>query len=207
MRNVFLIVMFAGFILAGCKSHSKKLIIYTNTDGVIDEAAKTITQKTTEGHVDKSITYPGGDKLTLTVKLLSGEKNIDVQEDGYYIVNIKAKDTIIGGYQKFSPPEEANKLITQAQLAKNIDSLKQMVANTNISAANKTFFIPPYTADKFTDNEEAFVVGPYHRMTSIEKVGDKDPEVYRFYTINEVREIITQLEKLTDKSSTDSTSK
>ena len=34
-------------------------------------------------------------------------------------------------------------------------------------------------------------------MTSIAKTGDEEPEVYRFYSISEVRETIAKLEKLT----------
>ena len=57
----------------------------------------------------------------------------------------------------------------------------------------ETFFIPPNTAAKITSNTDATIVGPYHRMTSIEKNGNKEPEVYRFYSINEVRETIDKL--------------
>ena len=197
MRNIFFIAGIAGISLTSCSGGSKKIIVYTNNNAVINEDAKTITQKETEGHVEKTISYSGGDKITLNVKLLSGEQNIDIPGAGYYIVNAKAKDTIIGGFQKYSTPEEANRVITQEELAHNIDSLKQMITGANTNAANKTFFIPPYAAVKITDNEDAFIVGPYHRMTSIEKVGDKDPEVYRFYSIKEVRETIDKLEKLT----------
>ena len=184
-------------LLASCSSGSKKIIVYTNNDAIVDQDAKTITQKATEGHVDKTLTYGGGDKVTLTVKLLSGEKTIDIPDNGYYIVNTKDKDTIIGGFQKYSTPEEANRVMTQEQLAHNIDSLKQMVTGSNTSPANKTFFIPPYAAAKITDNTDADIVGPYHRMSSVAKVGDKEPEVYRFYSIREVRETIEKLEKLT----------
>jgi hypothetical protein len=55
----------------------------------------------------------------------------------------------------------------------------------------------PNTGVKITNNIDAHVVGPYHQMTSIAKEGDKDPEVYRFYSIKEVRELITKLEGLT----------
>ena len=33
-------------------------------------------------------------------------------------------------------------------------------------------------------------------MTSVAKVGDEDPEVYRFYSISEVRETIGKLRSL-----------
>ncbi|CAN5794381.1 hypothetical protein BH10BAC2_BH10BAC2_30110 [soil metagenome] len=197
MRNILLLTGIVAVFLTACSSGSEKLIVYTNNGATIDEAAKVITIKDTFGHNEKNITFSGGDKTALKVKMLSGEQSIDIAGAGYYIVNVKARDTIIGGFQKYSTPEEANRVMTQEELAHNIDSLKQMIVGANTNAANKTFFIPPYTAAKITDNEDAFIVGPYHRMTSIEKTGNKDPEVYRFFSIKEVRETIGKLEKLT----------
>lgn len=185
-------------MLASCTSHTKKVIIYANSKAEISEAAKTITNKDNTGHVDQTYTYSTGDALTFTVQPMEGAAyTIEVPEDGYFIVNTKAKDTIIGGFQKYSTPEEANRMMTQDDLKRNIDSLKQMVAGTNISAANRTFYILPGKAAKITDNVQAEIVGPYHRMTSIAKTGDEEPEVYRFYSISEVRETISKLEKLT----------
>jgi hypothetical protein len=208
MRNIFLLVGIITVLFVSCSSGSQKLILYTNNGTTIDEASKVITVKDTFGHNDKEIKFPGGDKKTLTVKLSSGDQNIDIDGAGYYIVNAKARDTIIGGYQKYSTVQEANRIMTQEELAHNIDSLKQMITGANTNPANKTFFILPYTAAKITDNTDAFIVGPYHRMTSIAKEGDKDPEVYRFYSVREVRETIDKLEKLTGaKSAGDSTGK
>jgi hypothetical protein len=39
-------------------------------------------------------------------------------------------------------------------------------------------------------------------MTSIEQKGNKEPEVYRFYSVKEVRETIDKLQKLTGSDST-----
>lgn len=197
MRNILLIAGIALIFLVSCSSGSQDLFVYTNNGATIDEASKVIVVKDTFGHNDKEIKFSGADKKTLTVKLSSGDKTIDINEAGYFIVNAKARDTIIGGYQKYSTVQEANRVMTQEELAHNIDSLKQMITGANTNPANKTFFILPYTAAKITDNADAFIVGPYHRMTSIEKAGDKDPEVYRFYSIREVRETIGKLEKLT----------
>lgn len=185
-------------LLASCSGHTKKVIIYANSKAVISEADKTITNKDNTGHVDQTIIFSTGDAVVFKVQPMEGEAyTIEVPEDGYYIVNTKAKDTIIGGFQKYSTPEEANRMMTQEELKHNIDSLKQMVAGANISAANRTFFILPGKAAKITENVQAEIVGPYHRMTSIAATGDEIPEVYRFYSISEVRETIAKLEKLT----------
>ncbi|NNV55998.1 hypothetical protein [Limnovirga soli] len=183
--------------LTACNNHAKKILVYANTGVQINQEAKTVVQKDTVGHVDKELIYPTSDKVSLTVTGISGNTSIEIAEDGYYIVNLKAKDTIIGGFQKYSKPEDANRLMTQETLQHNIDSLQQMVANTNINAQNRTFFILPNTAVKISANINAHVVGPYHRMTSIAKEGNEEPEVYRFYSINEVRETIEKLIKLT----------
>ena len=197
MKNILLLAGIIVIVFVSCSSGSQKIIVYSNNGAAIDEASKVITTKDTFGHNNKEIKFSGSDKKTIVVKSGAGDQNIDIEGAGYFIVNAKARDTIIGGLQKYSTPEEANRVMTQEQLSHNIDSLKQMMTGTNTNAANKTFFILPYTAAKITDNEDAFIVGPYHRMTSIAKEGDKDPEVYRFYSIREVRETVGKLEKLT----------
>ena len=53
------------------------------------------------------------------------------------------------------------------------------------------------SAVKVTTNMDAFIVGPFHQMTSIEKVEGKEPEVYRFYSVTEIRETIKNLTALT----------
>ncbi|MEP7317081.1 MAG: hypothetical protein ABI921_00010 [Panacibacter sp.] len=198
MRTNLILLTACTLLFIACSSHTKKIIVYANNEAVIDEAAKTVTQKDTVGHLDKTIEYSGSDKIALSVKTFAGSAiNVEIPEDGYYIANLKAKDTIIGGFQKYSTPQEANRVMSQEDLAHNIDSLQQMIQGTNVSAANHTFFILPNTAAKITANTKATIVGPYRRMTSIEKEGDKEPEVYRFYSITEVREMVDKLIKLT----------
>ena len=197
MKTNLIILAACVLVFTACNNHIKKIIVYANNEADINEEAKTVTQKDTVGHLDKTIQYSTGDKVLLKTKSLAGETTIDIPEDGYYIVNLKAKDTIIGGYQKYATPGEANRVMTQADLLRNIDSLQQMIENKNISTANRTFFILPNTSAKITANTEATIVGPYRRMTSIAKEGDKDPEVYRFYSITEVRETIAKLKPLT----------
>jgi hypothetical protein len=198
MKINFFICIVSFILLASCSSHTKKIIVYANHDATINEEAKTITQKDNEGHIDKEIEYNTGDKVELKVQQKDGSQVIiEIPEHGYYIANVKAKDTIIGGYQKYTTQQEANRVLTQEELKRSIDSLQQMIQGKNTSAANRTFFIPPNTAAKITSNTEATIVGPYHRMTSIEKQGNNEPEVYRFYSIKEVRETIDKLLKLT----------
>ncbi len=78
-----------------------------------------------------------------------------------------------------------------------IDSVILLSEGKNASAANRTFYILPNKAAKISDNIEADVVGPYHRMRSVEKKDGKDPEVYHFYSIKEIREKIAEMVALT----------
>jgi len=202
MKNFRLLLMFS-VLFAACSGHTKKVIVYANNEADINDQTKTITQKDNEGHLDKEIQFNTGDKVTIKIIQKEGSTaNIDIPEDGYYILNAKAKDTIVGGYQKYSTPEEANRVISQEELKHNIDSLQQLITGQNTNVTNHTFFIPPNTAAKITANTDATIVGPYHGMTSIEQKGNKEPEVYRFYSVKEVRETIGKLQKLTGSDST-----
>jgi len=203
MKNNYKLLLMFSILFVACSGHTKKVIVYANSDADINDNTKTITQKDNEGHLDKEIEFNTGDKVSIKVIQKDGStSNVEIPEGGYYILNAKAKDTIVGGYQKYSTPEEANRMISQDELRRNIDSLQQMINGQNTNAATRTYFIPPNTATKITANTDATIVGPYHRMTSIEKNGDKAPEVYRFYSVSEVRETIGKLQKLTGDSTT-----
>ena len=183
-------------MFAACSSNHKKIIVYLKGNSTVNEDAKTITVVDGSGSDEKTMSYNTADKVSLKVTGLGDDANVSIDQNGLYILNAKA-DTIIGSYQKYADPRLTQTMKTQEDLKHDIDSLKQLTQGKNISAANRNFFILPKTAVKISDNLDAFVVGPFHRMTSIEKVDDKLPEVYRFYSIQEVRETIEKLTALT----------
>ena len=164
--------------------------------GTADADTKTIVLKDGGGTEEKTLLINSADKITLTIQKEDGKSTVDLSEDGYYLLNGK-NDTIIGSYQKYGMPSDTYKTVSQVELQKSIDSLQLLVENKNVSATNKNYFILPYQAAKITNNQDAFFVSPYHRMTSIEKMGDKDPEVYRFWSIKEIRETIEKLKAMT----------
>src|SRR3569833_409470 len=102
-------------------------------------------------------------------------------------------DTIVGSYLKYSAPSATTKVFTLDMLKHSVDSLQQLINNQNVNAANKNYFVLPYHAVKISGNIDATVVGPFHQMTSMEKEEGKEPEVYRFYTVKEIRELIAEL--------------
>ncbi|MEN9684262.1 MAG: hypothetical protein RLZZ28_48 [Bacteroidota bacterium] len=180
-------------ILASCSD--KKIVVMSKGPAVINTDAKTITAKEGAGHEEKEITLGGG-KMVFKLNTPAGEAVVELLENGLYIVNVK-NDTIIGSFVKYGDPKKAQTSVTQEELKKQTDSLQLLLEGKNVSEANRNFFILPNTAKKITDNTKAMIVGPYHRMTSAETVDGKAPDVYRFYSIREIREMIVKLQVLT----------
>jgi hypothetical protein len=171
------------------------MVVMSKGPAVINTDAKTITAKEGAGHEEKEITLGGG-KMVFKLNTPAGEAVVELLENGLYIVNVK-NDTIIGSFVKYGDPKKAQTSVTQEELKKQTDSLQLLLEGKNVSEANRNFFILPNTAKKITDNTKAMIVGPYHRMTSAETVDGKAPDVYRFYSIREIREMIVKLQVLT----------
>lgn len=117
-------------------------------------------------------------------------------------MNVK-NDTIIGSQVNYSDPQLSNQVITQEALRVKIDSLHNLVNNKNVGKATRNFYILPNSAVHLTDNFDAIVVGPFHQMRSAESKDGKAPEVYRFYSIKEIRETIAKLEGMTGGKKTE----
>ena len=187
----------ASVCLLACSKNEKKVIVYSKGVASIDKEAKTITIAAGgTSQEEQTLDYNTADKLSFKIQSPAGNASVDVAENGLFIINTKT-DTIVGSYQVYGAPKGTAQVITQDHIKKDIDSLQQLLKGTNVNAANRNFFIPPNTAVKITGNIQAYIVGPFHQMTSIEKEEGKEPEVYRFFTANEIRETIAKLQKLT----------
>lgn len=182
-------------ILTACNDSAKKVIVMSKGAAEINTDAKTIKAKDGAGHEEKVLVLGGG-KILFRLATPAGEATVELLENGLYIINVK-NDTIIGSYQQYSNPKLTQPAMSQQVLKQRIDSLQLLVEGKNITAANRNFFILPNQATKITDNKEAEIVGPYHQMISAEKKDGKDPEVYRFYSIREIREMIVKMRALT----------
>ncbi|HVX50003.1 MAG TPA: hypothetical protein VHB48_07590 [Chitinophagaceae bacterium] len=188
-------------LLVACAGNQKKVLILSHDNPQIDEANYTINCPATRGHEEKELVMSGN--VTLKVNTAAGNADINLPDAGYYIVNLKNNDTIIGSYQLFTTADQAHRVMTQADLKQKIDSLEQLVQGKNVSAANRNYFILPNTAAKITPNIDATIIAPYHKMSGVPETAEgKAPEVYEFYTVNEVRETIANLRKLTVADST-----
>ena len=184
-------IALAGMVLlCSCGGVKRKVIVYSNGTPSIQE--NTITLKSGTSHTeteffptDKTITVKMPDNVTQTFTV-DGDGT-----DGLYILNLK-KDTLIGSFQPVGTESKQEK-ITQENLKYRIDSLQQLMMGTNVSEARKNFFITPAQLKRISGNENAQIVGPFMRMPG-SFAGT--PEVYKFYTNNEVRETIQRLQKM-----------
>ncbi len=189
--------LFVLLLLSSCSGNTKRVLVIAK--GSIHINADTITIKDGGGTNEMPTDFAHEPKtLHLILKKDAGNVTIDIDSDGdgYFLLNGK-NDTIIGSFQKYGMPSDTYTTVSQDALKRAIDSLQLLVQNKNVSPANRNYFILPYQAAKITNNLDAFMVTPYHRMTSIEKIGDKDPEVYRFWSIKEIRETIEKLKAMT----------
>jgi hypothetical protein len=194
MKNLIALLVVA-IVLSACSSQNKKIVVMSKGEAVVNTDAGTISAKDGAGHNEKEA-YAGGGKIAFKLSSPAGDAAVELEEPGLYVVNVKT-DTILGSYQNYIDPKLAQNVMTQEVLRQKLDSLKLLSEGKNVSAANRNFFILPNHAVHITGNSEALVVGPYHQMRSAEKINGKDPEVYRFYSIKEVREMIDKLTVLT----------
>ena len=161
----------------------------------VDADAKTVVATDGGGHEEKTVDFVGSD-VEVTLNTPAGTAKVRLKENGTYIINVK-NDTIIGSAVTYTDPKLAQNMITQESLKQKIDSLHLLTEGKNVSTANRNFYILPNSAAFVTANYDAIIIGPYHKMRSAESKDGKAPEVYRFYSIKEIRETIAKLESMT----------
>ncbi len=183
--------------MAGCGgSNLKRVLVISRGAAAIDKEAKTITVTSGTSSEEQTVDFDTKDKVTLQITSQAGKATVDLNAPGYYVINAKA-DTIVGSYQHFGAPAKEASTYKQDFIKQELDSLQQLVAGKNVNATNKNFFLLPNTGVKITDNIDAVVVGPFHKLTALDPKDGKVPEVYRFQMASEIRETIAHLQELT----------
>lgn len=190
-----ILLCFAAAYLSSCSSGDKKLLVLANDGAEINQDAMTVVSKATSGHEEKLLDYKTGSEVSVHVTTGNSDFNADMPENGYYILNAKASDTLIGSYQEYNA-EQSGKTYSTDEIKQKVDSLDKLMMGQNVSAENRNFFIPPGKLEKITGNADAVIIAPFHQMNSIESKGGKAPEVYRFYSIKEVRTIRDKINAL-----------
>ncbi len=191
MKKSIVLLLSAAFLFSSCTSHVKKILVYSNSPIRVDESQKNIVINDKEGTTqqEKELSFSGSGPVKLNIQDPNGKYTLEATEDGYYIANLKT-DTVVGSMLHVG--EVAQTRLTQDQLKENLDSLNKLVRNENVSAANKNYFIAPGKIVKLSENTRAKVFGPFTPVPSSFDAGSV-PEIYKFYNLSEMREIIDKL--------------
>src|ERR1700729_3021652 len=192
-RTPQLLLVFAACFLI-CSCHHKKVVVYADSDIQVDESQKNITVTDGTTFSVKELEFSTGSAVDLNVTWTKGKIVLTTSpDDGLSIANLTA-DTIVGSYQHVGADNGQVRLTTD-QLKYAVDSLYQLTGGINIAPMNKNYFIPPGKVVKITDNVKAKIFPPYTKIPGGFDATET-PEVYKFYTNREVREIIDRLTKM-----------
>jgi hypothetical protein len=191
LSGFLLLLAVVGF--TACKGHEKKILVYASSDIQVDNTKQHITVTDGGPHREQELDFSGSDPVTLDAQTPLGKLSVTAAEDGLYIFNLKS-DTVIGSFQHVGANGESR--ISQDALKIKLDSLQKLVQDQNVSDANRNYFIVPGKLVKISSNAQAKVFGPFTTIPGSFDAGSV-PEIYKFYSINEVREIIDNLQKMT----------
>lgn len=189
-----------AFVLASllaftaCKEHDKKILVYASSDIQTDNTKTAITVGDGTTHHEQELDFKGADPVTLNIQSPAGKVTLEAPDDGLYIANLK-NDTVIGSFQHVGSDNGEAK-ITQDALKLKLDSLQKLVEGQNISAANRNYFILPNKIVRITGETKAKVFGPFTTIPGAFDAGSV-PEIYKFYSVKEIREIIGKLKMMT----------
>jgi len=198
MNKYFHIVLISIIALFGCNSSASKKVLIMGR-GTISANGNDITMKDGTGYAEETIELSGDKPETRSVTTPSGTTKIEIPgEKGLYILNLKT-DTVVGSQQIIGTDISSTRVITQEELKKKIDSLTKLTTGANVSAAGHNYIIFPNQLKKITDNADAKAFGPFNKIPGTleaDKNG-KAPEIYKFYTNSEIRDLIVSLKKMT----------
>ncbi len=197
MQKIHSFLFLAAVVsLTACKGHEKKILIYASSDITVDDAKQHVTVSEGTTHHEQELDFASGSPVSLDVQSPTGKMTVTAADDGLYILNLKT-DTVIGSFQHVGA-DNGQTTITQDMLRQKIDSLQKLVQDQNVSEANRNYFIVPGKMVRITAEPKAKVFGPYTSIPGSFDAGSV-PEIYKFYTVPEVREIIGNLQKMSDK--------
>jgi hypothetical protein len=192
MKCTLFSTLLAILLFAACSPGAqKKVIVMASGKIQVDANTKTVTFEPGTQHNEAEIILGSSDK-GVTVKSPDGEKAYDAPENGLYLVNLKT-DTLIGNLVNFGNAGQPTS-ITNDQLEHIIDSTQQLIDGKN-EDSKKTFYIVPNTIKKITTDLNAQLLNPYKNIpykVDLDKDG-KVPEIYKFLTVKQKRESLTEL--------------
>lgn len=193
MKKISLILLCAVTVFASCESGNKKKVLVMGK-GTLTARENNITLKEGSGYAETMMELSDSKETTLTIEG-SGQKNVTVPaEEGFYILNLR-NDTVVGARQNIGTDLSSSKVITQEELKLKIDSLVKLTTGANVSAGGSNFMLPPGSVTKVSGNPNARIYGPFTKIPgSLKPDPDgKELELFKFYTNNEMRELIEKL--------------
>jgi hypothetical protein len=194
MKQMSFIVLFSAMaLLTACSGGSRKVVVMASGKVTVSEDQKKVKLEPGTTHTEKEIILSGTDATQIDVESPDGSKTFDIKDAGSYVLNLK-KDTLVGGIIRYGAAMN-NTRLGMEELEKMIDSTRQLMSGQNASDANKSYFIPPFTLKKISDNQQATLIGPYNNIPGSVKV-DKDgngPETYKFFTNKQKQESLDDL--------------
>ncbi|MCW3107400.1 MAG: hypothetical protein JWQ09_1906, partial [Segetibacter sp.] len=193
-RNRF-IALFSIVTFMACSSPVTKKVLIIGR-GKITAKENDISMTDGSGYTEERVEINGEKPVSWNVTTPSGKTTINIPaESGFYILNLKT-DTIVGSEQNMGK-DLGGRTISQEELKAKIDSLTKLTTGANVSAASHNYLILPNQLIKVSSNMDAQVFGPFNKIPGTieaDKNG-KAPEIYKFYTNPEMRELIGNLKK------------
>ncbi|WP_018616132.1 hypothetical protein [Segetibacter koreensis] len=195
-NNFFALITITALFACNGEANKKVLIMGR---GSITANGNDVTMKEGSGYAEETVEVNGDKPVTWNVTTPTGKNTINIPADkGFYILNLRA-DTIVGSQQILGTDISNSRTITQEELKKKIDSLTKLTTGANITPGSHNYMILPNQSKKISDNTGARVFGPFTKIPGTleaDKSG-KAPEIYKFYTNSEMRELIANFKKMT----------
>lgn len=184
------------FFACSTPTVTKKVLIIGR--GKLTARDNAVTMTDGSGYVEETVEVTDEKPVSWNVTTPTGKTTVNIPEEkGFYILNLKT-DTLVGSQQNLGS-ELSGRTITQEELKVKIDSLVQLTTGANVSSASHNYFVLPGQLIKVSQSTEAKIFGPFTKIPgSIEADKDgKAPEIFKFYTNTEMRELIARLRKNT----------
>lgn len=185
------VLLVAGIgLLSACGNSSKKKVVVM-ASGKIEVKGDQVKFEPGTQHNEADVVLSGNE---IMIDIPGGKKGFSVTEPGVYVLNLQ-KDTLIGSIQRYGETNEGK--ISQETLMARMDSLKNLMVGTGVTAEKKNYFIPPMQIQKITTDQNAIIRGAFRGIpASIEPIDGKVPEVYKFITNKDARETLDRLQKM-----------
>lgn len=193
MKNALIIfISCISLSIASCSPAGEKRVVVI-ASGKFTVDGKTIKLEPSMSHNEQEIVFRE-DKVTLSLQSTDGNnKTFELPTNGVYLLNLQT-DTLIGGNVSYGSQGMPSS-ITVEQLDHIIDSTKQLMAGLNASDANKTYFLPPFTIKKISEQQSARIIGPFKGIPyKLEPDNNgKIPDIIKFFSNKQKRETLNDL--------------